>query len=84
MVLGDHGQREASGRGAPLPRRGPPAGHHFGAWLRAALRGRGIPARRLADHLGVTETMVSRWLQGKAHPRMTRYEQIAAVLGLRV
>ena len=77
-------QRVAPGQGAPPPHRAPPAGHRFGAWLRAALRCRGITARRLADHLGVTEAMVSRWLRGTAHPRVTKYGRIAEVLGLEV
>ncbi len=66
-----------------LPSTGaPPAGHHFAAWLRDELRRQGLLARHLAQRVGVTEGVVSRWLSGKARPRLALCWKLAAALGL--
>src|SRR5215212_2813861 len=61
-----------------------PAGHHFAAWLRNELRRQGLLARHLAHRVGVTEGIVSRWLSGKARPRLALCWKIAAALGREV
>ena len=68
-----------------LPSTGaPPAGHHFAAWLRDELRRQGLLARSLAHRVGVTEGIVSRWLSGKARPRLALCWKIAAALEVEV
>ncbi len=55
----------------------------FAAALRAAREARGWSQYRLAHHIGVDESTVSRWESGNRTPTLPMLYRIAEVLGCR-
>jgi transcriptional regulator with XRE-family HTH domain len=49
--------------------------------LRSARQERGWTQLKLARHLSLTSTTISRWERGRARPRVRHLEQLAVLLG---
>lgn len=45
---------------------------------------RGLKRKYIAEQLGVTNEMVSRWVVGKAYPRLDKAFKLAKILGVKV
>lgn len=45
---------------------------------------KGLKRKYIADQLGVTREMVSRWVVGKAYPRLDKAFELAKILGVKV
>ena len=52
----------------------------FAKTLQRLMQEKGISAYRMAKKLGVHQTTISNWLNGKSSPRVTALPQIAEVL----
>lgn len=45
---------------------------------------KGLKRKYIADQLGVTREMVSRWVVGKSYPRLDKAFKLAKILGVKV
>lgn len=64
-------------KGEPAPSKHAPWPAHLGDLLYVEMRKRGWVQERLAEHFGVAQSTVARWLDGSVRPNPKRVEQIA-------
>lgn len=55
---------------------------HFSNWLKRTMSNKGVNGRWLAEQTGVTDSAVSRWLNGSQLPRVELLSKIASALGV--
>lgn len=55
---------------------------NFASWLEMTMDNKGLNNKALADLVGVSESVTSRWRSGRSLPSMQNCERLAAALGV--